>query len=229
MAVQQDGRDASFDPAVSIIIFAGSKLIRQSLRAALEKLPGLVVAGDAADAAAAMRLAEQKEPAIMLLGGEILENGGIPFIQSLRTVSPDTSTLIINHGAGQDLLMLALEAGARGYVNKDADIDFLFNAILGVYRGELWVERRLMAHYFSSLQDTKLIKKEKGRLLVKELSRREREVLDLLSQGHTNKEISAKLYICEKTVKSHLNRIFKKLEVKNRLEATLTFYEFKPP
>jgi len=119
------------------------------------------------------------------------------------------------------MIFKALKAGAKGYLSKDACISDLIRAIHAVHQGELWVERKLTARFLDeeAVADSKA-EDPRGRTKVG-LSPREEEVLRLLTTGSTNKEIGEALFISEKMVKSHLNSVFKKLDVTRRLQAIL--------
>ncbi len=120
------------------------------------------------------------------------------------------------------MIFKVLKAGAKGCLSKDASISALIKAIQAVHKCELWVERKLIARFFD--KDAKANPKGEGqaRRPKEVLTQREKEVLSLLSTGRTNKEIAKTLFISEKTVKSHLNSIFRKLNVTGRLQAILS-------
>ena len=118
-------------------------------------------------------------------------------------------------------ILKALKAGAKGYLSKDANVSGLIKAIQAVHHGELWIERKLMARFFDeeAIPDSR---EEDRHLRAKEgLTPREEEILRFLTTGSTNREIAEALFISEKTVKSHLNSIFRKLNVTRRLQAIL--------
>jgi len=119
------------------------------------------------------------------------------------------------------MILKALKAGAKGYLSKDVGISDLIKAIQAVHQGELWVERKLMARFFEgeAIADPK--GEDRSGKTKEGLTPREQEVLRFLTKGTTNKEIAKALFISEKTVKSHLNSIFRKLKVSRRLQAIL--------
>ena len=119
------------------------------------------------------------------------------------------------------MVFKALKAGAKGYISKDISISDLIKAIQTVHVGELWVERKLIARFIDEEFFSAPLEKDRLEAMKDELTPRELEVLSILSKGSTNKEIAKALFISEKTVKSHLNSIFKKLKVTQRLQAIL--------
>jgi DNA-binding NarL/FixJ family response regulator len=119
------------------------------------------------------------------------------------------------------MIFKSLKAGAKGYLSKDSSVSDLTKAIKAVHQGELWIERKLMSTFFNheAIADSKGGNPH-GR--TKEgLTPREQEVLHVLATGCTNKEIAQDLFISEKTVKTHLSSIFRKLKVTRRLQAIL--------
>ncbi|MBA7708661.1 Transcriptional regulatory protein DegU [subsurface metagenome] len=115
----------------------------------------------------------------------------------------------------------ALKGGAKGYLSKDVSISNLIKAIQAVQKGELWIERKLMARFLEVEAIVDSSSEGQAGKLKKIMTPREKEVLRFLTTGRTNKEIAKALFISEKTVKSHLNSIFRKLNVTRRLQAIL--------
>jgi two-component system NarL family response regulator len=115
----------------------------------------------------------------------------------------------------------ALKGGAKGYLSKDVSISNLIKAIQAVQKGELWIERKLMARFLEVEAVVDSSREGQAGKLKNIMTPREKEVLRFLTTGRTNKEIAKALFISEKTVKSHLNSIFRKLNVTRRLQAIL--------
>jgi two-component system, NarL family, response regulator LiaR len=139
-------------------------------------------------------------------------------MHNMKRASPDAKSLLITPSADDARICRALKAGATGYVSKDASVSDLRNAVRGVFRGELWVERRLIV---GILKGTDPIGGAVSERPAGSLTDREREVLRSLTSGGTNRDIAETLSISEKTVKTHLNNIFRKLHVARRLEAVV--------
>ena len=121
----------------------------------------------------------------------------------------------------EEIIITALKAGAKGYLSKNATCENLIKSIKVVHDGDLWVERRLITRILEeySIASSDAVPTEHHEL--HDLTPREQEVLCCLAKGGSNKEIARSLSISEKTVKSHLNNIFKKLHVSRRLDAIL--------
>jgi len=127
--------------------------------------------------------------------------------------------LIIDHDYNENLLINAIRSGVRGYLLKDTDSNQLIKSVNTVYNGELWVERKLMGKVIDSNAYPQ--KAEKGKGQIYDLTETEIKIIKLVLNGYTNKTIADELYISEKTVKFHLYKTFKKLNVKSRSELIL--------
>ena len=126
--------------------------------------------------------------------------------------------IILSHNLEKDYLLSMLKVGARGYISHDTSIEKLLKAIRAVYVGETWTERQMEAKILDEF--VRVSKGKKPRLKDQGiLSKRECEILKLLTKGIRNKEIGMKLFISEKTVKSHLSSIYRKIGVNNRIQA----------
>jgi two-component system NarL family response regulator len=123
--------------------------------------------------------------------------------------------------ADEPTIFKALKAGAKGYLSKDVSISDLIKAIQAVYKGEFWVERKLIARFFEGEAIARSREEGRPERPKEVLTPKEKQVLCILTKGCTNKEIGRTLFISEKTVKSHLNSIFRKLNVTRRLQAIL--------
>jgi DNA-binding NarL/FixJ family response regulator len=127
--------------------------------------------------------------------------------------------LIIDHDYNENLLINAIRSGVRGYLLKDTDSNQLIKSVNTVYNGELWVERKLMGKVIDG--NVYPQKAEKGKGQIYDLTETEIKIIKLVLNGYTNKTIADELYISEKTVKFHLYKTFKKLNVKSRSELIL--------
>jgi DNA-binding NarL/FixJ family response regulator len=210
-----------FATKIRVVIVDDHTLFREGLCLILRDFQGLEIVGEAANGIQAVEVISDLQPDIVLLDITMPQLNGFELLPIIKQKSPATKTLIVSGAMNEDSIIQAIEAGAKGYLSKDASVSCLFNAIMVVANGELWVERRLIAKYFNGQVATMSGRKESLEKTENLLTPREQEVLLLLTKGSTNKEIGQKLFISEKTVKSHLSRIFKKLNVNKRLEAIL--------
>lgn len=206
---------------IKVVIADDHALFREMLRLTMRREGSIKIVGEAANWRQTIDVISDLKPDIVLLDSTMPEMDGIEALPAIREKSLKTKALMIKANKNEAVIFKALKEGAKGYLSKDVCISDLIKAIKAVHIGELWVERKLMARFFDreAIADSK----EEGRAgrPKKVLTPREKEVLCILTTGCTNKEIAQALFISDKTVKSHLNSIFKKLDVTRRLQAIL--------
>jgi DNA-binding NarL/FixJ family response regulator len=209
--------------AVRVVITQGYRLIRQGLRSILEQDHEIKVVGEADNGPHTIELVKGNKPDVALLDIQMPKMNGIDIITPIRQESPDTKPLILSNALDEAAILKAVNIGACGYLSKNASASDLLKAVHTVHRGEMWMGRKLVAKFLNGRTMNHLsreVKQEKSNDNEK-LTPRELEVLCLLATGYTNKEIAGELFISEKTVKSHLNSIFKKLNLTRRIQAVL--------
>lgn len=206
---------------IRVVIADDHRLFREGLRLILSREASIETVGEAANSLQTIDLVSDLKPDVLLLSINMPSMDGIEVIMPLKEKSPATKPLVLTAAVDDALIFQALKAGAKGYLSKDASVFDLFKAIQVVYRGDLWVERKLIARFFE--EEASAAFKGGGRRgrTQEGLTLREREILRLLASGCANKDIAQSLFISEKTVKSHLNSIFRKLHVTGRLQAVL--------
>jgi DNA-binding NarL/FixJ family response regulator len=200
---------------IRVLIVDDHALFREGLRLVLEQEGDLRVVGEAAESAEALAQLETETPDVVLVSG--LE--GLP---ALRDRCPEASVLIVTGAVEPPSMAAALSAGVRGYVAKTAPPATLVKAIRAVRGGEIWAERRTLTMLLDGLLErvngAKRLAGEARALL----TAREAEILQGVIQGMRNREIADRLQISEKTVKTHLGSIFRKLNVNRRAELLLS-------
>jgi len=206
---------------IRVVIADDHRLLREMLRLTLRQEKGIEIVGEAANGLQAINVISDLKPDIVLLDIIMPEMNGIKVLPAIKEKSPDTKALMLTVASDEAMIFKALKAGAKGYLTKNVSISDLTKAIQAVHQGELWVERKLMARFFEEETIAEPREEDKPGKTKEGLTPREKEVLRLLTQGSTNKEIAKALFISEKTVKSHLNSIFRKLKVSRRLQAIL--------
>jgi len=213
---------------IQILLADDHTLFREMLAEVLtRKAPSYTIIGEAVDGEEALELVARHRPDLLLLDYDMPGVGRLSdFCQAVTQLHPTTRTLIVSGHAKEQIALEAAIGGARGYVLKGAPIANLLDAIVTVHTGGVWVDPHLPPQVFRAFLSQRSEKTERlGRL-----SRQELQVLSLLAQQLTNKEIGARLYISQKTVKNHLTHVFAKLGVDNRRQAALTFFaEQKDP
>jgi DNA-binding NarL/FixJ family response regulator len=192
-------------------------LFCEILTARLREEPELEVVGSARDEEELRVLLAKSRPGILLFDYEGLGPAAELAIRRLRRTSRGTRILVLATRSGDETLERVLRAGAAGLFAKQQPYGSLVRAIHAVASGELWANRAAAAHVVERLVPSA----EADRHVDERLTQREWEIVDAVGQGIRNKEIGTRLRISEKTVKSHLNSIFRKLRVDNRFAVGL--------
>jgi len=210
------------DEKVRILIAVGHKLFQEGLRLILKDVETFEIVGLVNNGLQAIDVISDLKPDIVILDASLPELSGLEVLTIIKQKSPDTQALMITHANDEQAIIKAIRAGAKGYLSKNTNVADIVKAIQVVHQGEFWVQRKLVTRFinddFMSDVGEKGLKQNK----LDALTPREQEVLRSLIKGSTNKEIANELFISEKTVKSHLNQVFKKLNVSRRLEAILS-------
>ena len=206
---------------ITVVIAHDHRLIRDAIRAVLSREKNIQIVGEATEGPETIDVISNLEPDVVLLDYFMPGVGGVEFIQSIIEKCPKTKVLMLTLSMDETVVFEALKAGAKGYISKDASMSDLIKAVQTVHEGELWIERKLISVFFDHENGVEAGGEADQGTTEEGLTARQQEVLLCLSTGSTNKEIADALYISEKTVKSHLNSIFRKLHVSRRLEAIL--------
>jgi len=165
--------------------------------------------------------ANQVNPDVILLDTEITDYNCIEIIAKVRKISPQTRIIILTHSEDSEELFTAIKLGASGYITKDVGIKELCNAIELIYAGDVIMCPPLAEKMLQEFSYLEKMKPTMQKQQVQGLSKREGEVLRLLTSGSTNSEIGKSLFISENTVKVHVSAILEKLHVHNRHEAAM--------
>jgi len=191
--------------SIRIVIADDHQIVRQGFRALLEK-DGFEVVGEAEDGAEAVRLVKRLSPDIALLDIAMPNLNGIDAAREIQRASPDTRTILLTMFSEDHRLLEALRAGVSGYLLKTRAVEDLVRAIRDVNRGGVYLSRGLSR----DVVDAYLARKP---LATVELSPRERQVLQLVAEGKTTKEVASMLGVGVKTAESHRGRIMAKLNI----------------
>jgi DNA-binding NarL/FixJ family response regulator len=205
---------------IRIMLVDDQVMFREGLRTLLATQPDFEVVGEAADGAEALRLCPAVQPDIVLMDLRMPNLGGVATTRRMRAAHPDVRVLVLTTFDDDEDIFDGLRAGALGYLLKDASSAKLFEAVRAAARGESFLQPSVAAKVvaeFARLTEGA----PRDEVLVDPLSDRELEVVRLVAQGASNKEVAAALYIAEGTVKNHLTSIFSKLDVRDRTQAAL--------
>ncbi|MFP5451175.1 MAG: response regulator [Thermoleophilia bacterium] len=195
---------------ISCLLVDDHAIVREGLRRVLSQSDDVVVVGEAATGEAAIEMAGRRRPDVVLMDARMPGIGGIVATQRLLAAHPEVRVIMFTAHAEQDLLWEALDAGAQGFVLKDSDSGALAGAIRQVVAGDPYVDPRLAPDFLRQVQ-----RPRQGGVL----SAREREVLQMLADGYSNREVSERLVVSVETVKTHVKHILAKLEAEHRTQA----------
>ena len=197
---------------IRILIVEDQTLMRQGLKIILDLEPGLQVVGQAADGESGVHMALDLRPDLILMDIQMPGMNGIEAIAAICAVWPEARIIILTTFGRDDYVFQGVRAGAVGFMLKDAPADHLIQTIRRVHAGQVFIQPEIASRLLRELitpQDSP----------VEPLSEREREVLVLLAQGHSNREIAEQLVLAEGTVKNHVSNILGKLQAENRTQA----------
>ncbi|MBV9230080.1 MAG: response regulator transcription factor [Chloroflexi bacterium] len=197
---------------IRVLIVDDHSVVREGLRLFLGRDPELEVVDEAADGIEAIEKARQLRPDVVLMDLLIPEMDGIAATSTIRQELPETEVVVLTSVLESASVARAVRAGAIGYLLKDAQAAELQKAIKAAAAGQVQL---------SPLASTYLLREVREPESPKPLTERETDVLRLLAQGHSNKEIALALHIAEDTVKTHVRHILTKLGVQSRTQATL--------
>jgi len=199
---------------IKILIVDDHTVVRDGLSAILARQRDFEVVGEAKNGAEAVERFNQLSPDVTLMDLRMPEMNGVDAMRQIRDTDPDARFLVLTTFDTDEYIFDAIEAGARGYLLKDASRDDLFQAVRAVHRGDSLIQPGVAARVLDRL--AQLSREAPTREL---LSEREVEVLQQMATGSANKEIASTLSISESTVKTHVANIFNKLDVRDRTEA----------
>jgi NarL family two-component system response regulator LiaR len=199
--------------AIQVLIADDHSVVRQGLRMFLSSDPELEIVGEARDGAEAVRLVRQLRPDVVLMDLLMPVMDGIAATAAIRREAPDTEVVALTSVLEDAAVIDAVRAGAIGYLLKDTDAHELRRAIKAAAAGQVQLSPQAAARLLREVRTP-----EKS---AESLTERETDVLRLLAQGKTNKEIARELHIAEQTVKTHVSHVLDKLEVPSRTQAAL--------
>lgn len=207
-------------PSEKIRIFVADDhpLFRQGVIATLEAAGGIEVVGQASDAADAIAAVRALLPDIALFDVS-MPGGGLHAARETANSCPVVKVIMLTVSESEDDVLRALQAGARGYILKGVASDELVHVVRQVNGGESYVTPALAAGLLTELRGDR--RRVGAAHLYQELTERERQILELVAKGQSNKEVARQLELAEKTVKHHMTNVLEKLQVRNRVEAAL--------
>jgi len=199
------------DP-IKILLVEDQTLMRQGLKTILDLEPGLQVIGEADDGESGVQQALELRPHVVLMDVQMPNLNGVEATAQLCRQWPEAKVIILTTFDRDDYVYQGVRAGALGYLLKDTPADKLIETIRRVHTGEVFIQPEIASRALREMM-------RPTTSTIESLSEREREVLVLLAQGASNKDMAEKLFITEGTVKNHVSNILAKLQAENRTQA----------
>jgi DNA-binding NarL/FixJ family response regulator len=208
------------DESIAVLVVDDHEVVRRGLLAFLDSEPDIEVVGEAEGGAEALELlasmdSESRRPDVIVMDLQMAPIDGIESTRRVRELYDDIEVVALTSFAEEERVHAALQAGASGYVLKDSDADDVATAVRAAHRGVLQIDplvaRRLMSSLHKPRDDDR----------ISELTSRELDVLRLVAAGKPNKQIAAELAISERTARTHVSRILRKLRLSSRTQAAL--------
>lgn len=201
---------------IKILLADDHSMIREGIKQLLELDSQFTVIGQAGDGVECMKLLQKELPDVLLLDVNMPRMNGIDVLEKIKEQNMDVKVLMLTIHNEVEYLLRAVDIGCNGYILKDSDIGLLKRAILSVYEGDTFIQPDLIP-----ILNMGLISREESSQTLEGLTKRELEVLKLITEGLFNKEIAYKLNISERTVKNHVSNIFKKINASDRTQAAV--------
>ncbi|WP_187645415.1 response regulator transcription factor [Streptomyces sp. TRM49041] len=201
---------------IRVLLVDDHQVVRRGLRTFLEVQDDIEVVGEAADGAEGVARTEELRPDVVLMDVKMPGTDGIEALRKLRELDNPAKVLVVTSFTEQRTVVPALRAGAAGYVYKDIDPDALAGAIRSVHAGHVLLQPEVAGALLSQEESNGGAGGRSGTL-----TEREREVLGLIADGRSNREIARALVLSEKTVKTHVSNILMKLDLADRTQAAL--------
>ncbi len=201
---------------IRVVIADDHRMIREGLKQLLELEGDISIVGEAGDGIECIEEIAIKKPDVLLLDINMPRMDGLKVLQKLKEMKSNIKVLILTIHNEIEYLLKAVDIGVNGYVLKDSESDLLRKAIFAINNGEIFIQPNMVP-----LLNDKLENREEETTAESLLTKREMEVLKLITEGLFNKEIAYNLSISEKTVKNHVSNIFRKISVSDRTQAAV--------
>lgn len=210
---------------IKVVIADDHALFRDGLRRILSLEKDILVVGEAANGDEVTKIVERTRPDILLLDLKMPKGDVVQNLLDVGARCPTTRVLVLTAFSDDENVLNAAKGGAKGYVPKGVPSSILLQAMKAVHNGGSWIDKEIPSwETFEEIVQGQSRSREAAPQVdesIKSLTKREMEILRLVAEGLTNDEIGKKIFISEKTVKTHLTNIFDKLKVNNRFKAAL--------
>lgn len=212
------------DQPIRVLLVDDHSLFRSGIRSLLQRHEEFLVVGEAADGVEGIKRAKQLKPDVVLLDLHMPGMSGVETLQLMHEDCPDTAIIMLTVSEESEDLALAMRAGARGYLIKNIETEYLLRAIRRAAAGETVVAEALTGKLVAQLQAGAA---ERPVSELDKLTPREKDILACLALGESNKFIARKLDLAESTVKIHVQNVLKKLKLSSRVQAAVFAVEHR--
>jgi len=207
--------------AIRVVIVDDHQVVRQGLRTFLDLQRDITVVGEAGDGAAALALVDRLRPDVVLMDIVMPQMDGIEATRRLKEAHPDVGVIVLTSFAGDQQVLPAIEAGASSYLLKDVTPEDLVEAVRAVHRGEPRLHPDALRKVMEAATGPRPAEAGRRPSPPDDLTERELEVIRLVAQGRSNREIADEFVLSEKTVKTHISHILAKLGLKDRTQLAI--------
>ncbi len=201
---------------IRIILVDDHALVRDGIKSVLQTEDNIEIVGEASNFEELQIYLDNKKCDIIILDISLPDVSGIQICNILKTKYPNIAVLMLSMYINEEFILKAIEAGAKGYLPKNTNRKELIAAVKSIFNGDEYFSNEISGIILKSYVNNVQNKKENNG--TEELTKREKEVLKLFAEGHTNAEISDKLFISVRTVESHKNHIMQKLDLKTTVD-----------
>jgi DNA-binding NarL/FixJ family response regulator len=201
---------------IRVLIVDDHEMVREGLMAMLQPEPDFDVVGQTGRGGGVVELVESTRADVVLLDARLPDVSGVEVCRRLTHSHPEVSVVILTTYTDPDLVQECIQAGARGYVVKDVERFSLKESIRAVYRGQAVLAPQVAGQVIAGARTRQQAGSRRAALSASQVA-----ILRLISRGHSNREIAAEVHLSENTVKTHVQEIFRKLGVRNRVEAAI--------
>jgi two-component system response regulator DegU len=206
-------------PLIKILVIDGQNIGGQSLTEMIDRDKDFKVIGKIFYNKDTVAVAETFKPHVVIIDFNVVEKKSIELTEKIKQKLPDANILALTFDTDQHRFYRIIKAGALGYILKDSDPETFFEAIRTVARGDAYIQpyllSKLLTEFRQLASEKQMISSEHG------LTQRELEIVSFIARGKSNKDIAAKLYISEKTVKNHVSNILKKMGLADRTQVAV--------
>ena len=206
---------------IRLLLADDHAIVRRGLQLYLKTQPDFELVGEAATGQEVLERVAELQPDIVLMDLHMPVVNGIEATRQIKASHPAVKVIVLTSFSDHDHVLPAVKAGARGYLLKDIEPDELAKSIRQVYAGKVELHPDVAGLLLEQIANPEDSAPERNATPFDELTAREREVLQLIASGFTNKEIAAALFITEKTVKTHVSHILEKLGLSDRTQAAI--------